>query len=60
MAGRWGSISVACASDCHWRRLMATTMTRRSSAVTKSRPKAPYMSLPMGGRPSWSTWAWAT
>ena len=49
----------ASTSDCHWRRLIATTITRRSSAVGKSRPNAPYMSLPIGGRASPSTWAWA-
>src|SRR5215213_4318516 len=38
---------------------MATTMTRRPSRVAKSRPNAPYMSFPSGGRFSCCTSACA-
>ena len=50
---------VAFTSVRHWLRLMATTMTRRPSLVAKSRPNAPYMSLPSGGRFSCDTSACA-
>ena len=39
-----------CSSPRHWRAVIATTITRRPSLVTKSRPKAPKMSLPWRGR----------
>ena len=57
-AARCSPMPVASTSDCHWLRLIATTITRRPSRVGKSRPNAPYMSLPSGGRFAWVSWAW--
>ena len=42
---------------CHCLNEMATAITRRPSFVTKSRPNAPYMSLPIRLRSSRLIWA---
>ena len=48
------AIPVAPTRARHCLRLIATTMIRRPSEVGKSRPNAPYMSFPIGGRSSYN------